>query len=494
MDGSGINVHCAAIGDCQSFGLDSPRCLHLQGAVLACDRDGLEFYVAGAGCCGFLVGQDGCGTTVFNGQGLVRCGHAAVCRFQLPNHAVNHNVAIQAGVALVDVNIGILNDDLLHILVQELHFLGLDVQRLVLRTDGAFAAGRDDGGFLLCYHTGSLGVIIAIEQRAVGVIDTDLYIFSGGNVLDRIVGAAFHCRNQLCCRCVHHDHRAIGTGLDIGGVAVFVIGGKFHECDFFQVVLRRSLVNPKFNISLCLGIKVGNRDHAVLDLNVPLGNRRPVVFSVCGIVESTVIPPIAGVADFVDVVGNVVCQPFQGDVLSFKNSNLRALVQRRRNLIEDTQGLRFRHGVAGFCAVEQALMVHYIDMVLAVHIDGLAVFVDTGQVFAYRQLAQFFRNKLCGGVDLAVKLGGKVLLDIDDQAALGQVHGLGDLVGIAAVHHGVCRKLGCVQADICDFSGKGDGIARTSKPQHQNLRILLCAMPGGIDEVLPGVYVEPHRF
>ena len=139
-------------------------------------------------------------------------------------------------------------------------------------------------------------------------------------------------------------------------------------------------------------------------------------------------------------------------------------------------------------------MVHYIDMVLAVHIDGLAVFIDTGQIFAYRQLAQFFRNKLCGGVDLAVKLGGKVPLDIDDQAALGQVHGLGDLVGIAAGCHGVCRKMGGFQADICDFSGKGDGIARTSKPQHQNLRILLCAMPGGIDEVLPGVYVEPHRF
>ena len=326
VDGSGINVHCAAIGDCQSFGLDSPRCLHLQGAVLACDRNGLEFHVAGAGCCGFLVGQDGCGTTVFHGQGLVRCGHAAVCRFQLPNHAVNHNIAIQAGVALVDVNIGILNDDLLHILVQELNFLGLDVQRLVFRTDGTFAAGRDDGGLLLCYHAGGLGVIIAIEQGTIGVIDTDFYIFSGGNVLDRIVGAAFHCRNQLCCRCVHHDHGAIGTGLDIDGVAVFVIGGKFHECDFFQVVLRRSLVNPKFNISLCLGIKVGNRDHAALDLNVPLGNRRPAVFPVCGIVESAVIPPIAGVADFVDVVGNVVCQPFQGDVLSTANSDLGALV------------------------------------------------------------------------------------------------------------------------------------------------------------------------
>ena len=468
--------------------------MHLQGAVLACDRNGLEFHVAGAGCCGFLVGQDGCGTTVFHGQGLVRCGHAAVCRFQLPNHAVNHNISIQAGVALVDVNIGILNDDLLHILVQELNFLGLDVQRLVFRTDGTCAAGRDDGGLLLCYHAGGLGVIIAIEQGTIGVIDTDFYIFSGGNVLDRIVGAAFHCRNLLRCRCAYHDHGAIGTGLDIDGVAVFVIGGKFHECDFFQVVLRRSLVNPKFNISLCLGIKVGNRDHAVLDLNVPLGNRRPAVFPVCGIVESAVIPPIAGGADIVDVVGNVVCQPFQGDVLSFKNSNLRAGVLRRLNLIEDTQGLRFRHGVVSFGAVEQALMVHYIDMVLAVHIDGLAVFVDTGLIFAYRQLAQFFRNKLCGGVDLAVKLGGKVPLDIDDQTALGQVHGLGDLVGIAAVHHGVCRKMGGFQADICDFSGKGDGIARTSKPQHQNLRILLCAMPGGIDEVLPGVYVEPHRF
>ena len=139
-------------------------------------------------------------------------------------------------------------------------------------------------------------------------------------------------------------------------------------------------------------------------------------------------------------------------------------------------------------------MVHHIDMALAVHIDGLAVFVDTGQVFAYRQLAQFFRNKLCGGVDLAVKLGGKVPLDIDNQAALGQVHGLGDLIGIAAGCHGVCRKLGCVQADIRNFSGKGDGIALTSKPQHQNLRILVQAMPGGIDEVFPGVHVEPHRF
>ena len=192
-------------------------------------------------------------------------------------------------------------------------------------------------------------------------------------------------------------------------------------------------------------------------------------------------------------MGNVVCQPFQGDVLSAANSDLGARVQRRLNLIEDTQSLRFRHGVVSFGAVEQALMVHYIDMVLAVHIDGLAVFVDTGQIFAYRQLAQFFRNKLCGGVDLAVKLGGKVPLDIDDQAALGQVHGLGDLVGIAAVLHGVFRKMGGFQADICDFSGKGDGIARTSKPQHQNLRILLCAMPGGIDEVLPGIPIEPHR-
>ena len=139
-------------------------------------------------------------------------------------------------------------------------------------------------------------------------------------------------------------------------------------------------------------------------------------------------------------------------------------------------------------------MVHHIDMALSVHIDGLAVFVDTGPVVAYRQLAQFFRNQLCGGVDLAVKLGGKVPLDIDDQAALGQVHGLGDLVGIAAGYHGVCRKLGGFQADIRDSSGKGDGIACTSKPQHQNLRILILALPGGIDEVLPGVYVEPHRF
>ena len=317
VDGSGINVHCAAIGDCQSFGPDGSRCLHLQGAVRVCDRDGLELHVAGAGCCGFAVGSDRSFASVEHGQGLVRCGHAAVCRFQLPGHAVNHNVAIQAGVALVDVNIGILCNDLLHLLVQEDDFLGLDVQRLVFRTDGACAAGRNDGGFLLCYHTGGLGVLIAIEQGTIGVIDTDLYIFSGGNVLDRIVGAAFHCRNRLRCRCAYHDHGAIGTGLDIGGVAVFVIGGKLHECDFFQVVLRRSLVNPKFNISLCLGIKVGNRDHAVLDLNVLLGNRRPAVFSVFGIVESAVIPPIAGIADFVDVVGNVVCQPFQGDLLSF---------------------------------------------------------------------------------------------------------------------------------------------------------------------------------
>ena len=107
------------------------------------NRNALQRHIACANRTFRNIGHNGCGTAVFHDQVLVGSGNAAVSGLQFPNHAVNNDVAGQTGVALIDVNVGILCDDLLSLFIQEDNLFCLNVQGLIDRADGAGAAGND---------------------------------------------------------------------------------------------------------------------------------------------------------------------------------------------------------------------------------------------------------------------------------------------------------------------------------------------------------------
>ena len=474
-----VNVHKAASGYGKLAGSNVACHIHGQGRLLVfqrlLNRNGLQSHIACAYRAFSNIGHNGCGTAIFHDQVLVGSGNAAVSGLQFPDHAINNDVAVQAGIALIDVNVGILCDYLFSVLVQEYDLLRLNVQRLALGADGTGAAGCDDGCLSAGDHIGGMGIRFAVEEGTLRIVHTDFHILTCGDVHDLVIRSVLRSFDLLRCGCAQHGDRTIGTGHNIRRVAILVEGRELNVGDIAGAAAAAHkvgvglLVNPNLNVFLSVGVIILHRNDAVGNADVLLFDCRPVGLTVHRIVECAVVSPVAGAADLVDVMSNVIRQTLQHNLLSTEDFDDRpVLILHGRNLIQDLQRLRFGHGMSVFLTIEDIVDRQNIDMIVLVNIDRLAVFVNTRQVLLHCQLTEFGSNQLCGGVNTAIKLGSKVFADVDDQTALGQIHRTRDMVSVVLrLYHIIFRQTDGLQADIFNRTGEDDGIARTAETQNR---------------------------
>ena len=377
----------------------------------------------------------------------------------------------------------------------------LNVQRLIDRADGTGAAGYDYRYLIACRYIGGVGVGLAIEQRTLGILHSDLRILTRGNVNDIIIRSVLGRDDFLGRRWILGLYGAIGTCHNIGHIAGGVEGRILNADNLFCNAGSAGIVGQglhadlHLNIFIRIGVTVFHRKHTIGEGDVL--DLAPTVNTILGIVELTVVPiPAASVCTLVDVLRNVVRQAFQHNLLSCTDCNHRpGQVLRWRNLIQNCQRLRLGHGVAVFRTIEEIILCQDIDMLVGIQIDFLTVDVHTCQVPLHSQLAQIGSNQLRGSVHLAVKLGGEqylagiVLLDVDDQAAisrLDQVQRIRNLVSRTdcLVYYRILRQADALQADVINRAGEDDGIACAA--QTQNWHKAAGAVLAGIDEALLG--------
>ena len=445
--------------------------------------NGLQSHIAGTGSVFCNIGLDGCSTAVFHHQVLIRSGDTAVSRLQLPDYAVNNDIAVQAGIALIDIDVGILFDHLFTCCVQEDDLLCLNVQRFGLCADGACAPGCNHSCLLPCRNIGCFGIGVAVEQRAVGVVYTDLHILSCRDVHDLVRGSILSCHNALGGLNPLQNHRAVGARGDIAHLIAAelrepIVGGQFAFC---VILLEDGQCN---SLAVC---RVAYGDDAVCNTDIVLTDGRPAGVAIRRVIEGA---SVSRVPDSIDILCDVIRQPLQHDGLARQNLNVgAACVDRRRNHVQDSHGFGLCHPGLRSLTVEHA--VHQLVNIAGflIQIDSFSVDIDIGIGALHSQSTQVRCDQLCGSVDTAVKLGFKAAGNIDNQTALGQIQGIGDLVAVCLTSHGklLGRNLHRLENDVGNLTGE-DGMNTIFlwAAEAENQDLLRGAVPVGIHEAFFG--------
>ena len=186
----------------------------------------------------------------------------------------------------------------------------------------------------------------------------------------------------------------------------------------------------------------------------------------------------------------MIRQAFQHDGLACQNLNVgAACIDRRRNHIQDSHCFGLCHPGLRSLTVEHA--VHQLVNIAGcpIQIDSFSVDIDVGIGALHSQFTQLRCDQFCGSVDTAIKLGFKAAGNIDNQAALGQIQGIGDLVAVCLTSHGklLGRNLHRLENDVRNLTSE-DGVNAiflwAAKAENQNL--LRGAVPVGIHEAFFG--------
>ena len=139
-----------------------------------------------------------------------------------------------------------------------------------------------------------------------------------------------------------------------------------------------------------------------------------------------------------EVLGNDIGEPLQVDALILQECDLGTCgIIPGQNGIENLQSL-FRAALSN-----RAILIHVGKVIVVEGVFHAAVhylaFIVVVQLSLLAQVAQNGGHDAGGGIGLTVKLGGEVILDVEHQAAAGEIHGiayhvsLGDF--LSAVRH-----------------------------------------------------------